>query len=67
MTKKDYELIADVISHTYILYMTPEQVVWEISMNFADVLAEENPRFNRQKFLEACDVNEARPPATKAV
>lgn len=62
MTKKDYELIAGVIrSHNY-------GGVWEyirdidiVAESFATTLALHNPKFDRNKFLQACGIETRSP------
>jgi hypothetical protein len=65
MTKKDYELIADVISHTKSHYITNNEPVRQKDDLFlatlevlADELAErlqiDNPRFDFERFMTAC-------------
>lgn len=62
MTKKDYEIIADVFvkaqpgrwdslrDHT-----SYGQVMWsDLRSKMADALAADNPKFDRAKFLTAC-------------
>lgn len=56
MTKKDYELIARVLrdeSSDGQAYRPDET----LCLAMADALAEDNPRFDRVKFLVACGVN----------
>lgn len=59
MTKKDHKLLANAI-RTFILTVpwSSERrgVMGEFAHNLADVLAEENPRFDRGKFLNACNL-----------
>lgn len=58
MTRKDYELIARVLTN----YSDDEGVVIErdaIAYRLADALAIDNPRFNRHKFLIAAGVYSA--------
>jgi hypothetical protein len=54
MTRKDYLLIANVLKNAnednYDYALTP-LIKW-----FADDLATDNPRFNRETFLSACGV-----------
>jgi len=50
MTKKDYTLIAQAINDSI---KKGENIV-DLTMALADKLELENPRFNRDKFLEAC-------------
>jgi hypothetical protein len=73
MTKKDYELIARTLNgekpgaepEDYCDW-SPEQwhahdAMWRqwrtVCCRFADVLAADNPRFDRARFLAACGVN----------
>ena len=51
MTKKDYVLLANVIAR-----LTHPLTVGETAVSIADSLAKDNPRFNREKFLQACGV-----------
>ena len=46
MTKKDYQKIAELIS----LGVEPVKFVYELM----DILEDDNPRFDRKKFLIAC-------------
>lgn len=57
MTKKDYELIAAVIKHranddTTIAERT---MLNTLTLDLADKFGEQNPAFNRGKFLRAAD------------
>ena len=54
MTKKDFQLIADVIRA--LPYWTAEEKKTrkDLTFRFADQLAETNPRFDRDKFIRAC-------------
>lgn len=52
MTKKDFELIARVISDWREQMGSPTDLV----NHFASELAEENPRFDKAKFVKACGV-----------
>lgn len=63
MTKKDYELIANVLSEqafqavTYTVTAARKNKVNTVKttiLALANALAAENPRFNRDRFLEAC-------------
>lgn len=58
MTKKDFEFIASVIhnmpSHADSLRAQRQSC----AAAFAERLAEINPRFNRERFLEACGYND---------
>jgi hypothetical protein len=54
MTKKDFELIADVIGKAW---HGSADTRADIANAFADELEETNPRFDRARFLTACGVN----------
>ncbi len=62
MTKKDYELIADVISkrkETEEILARGKgdygvQAIADLCLDMAHALQNENPRFNFQKFVSAC-------------
>lgn len=64
MTRKDYELIAAAVRNAYKgvnpFTDTPDtrqQIkdgICRASMAIADRLAEDNPRFDRERFLDAC-------------
>lgn len=60
MTRKDYELIAGTISHAVKNYDGEDWTMLgagaAIARLLADELAEDNPRFDREKFLTACGV-----------
>jgi hypothetical protein len=51
MTRKDYIKIAKVISEAWFHSHDYREA---IANNFADMLEEENPRFDRERFLVAC-------------
>jgi len=52
MTRKDFELIARVVRY----FRSRNLVVPGLAEAFADALHPTNPRFDRQRFLEACAV-----------
>jgi hypothetical protein len=54
MTRKDYELIAEVIATAW---HGSEDTQADLSHKMADALEGTNPRFNRELFLKACGVN----------
>jgi hypothetical protein len=54
MTRKDYELIAEVIATAW---HGSEDTQADLSNRMADALEGTNPRFNREMFLTACGVN----------
>ena len=61
MTRKDYELIARVLAFTRTSAksdLSPQaDNMWRVACgDIADALASENPRFDRDRFLEACGV-----------
>lgn len=54
MTRKDFQLIADAISE--LNNYDGDDAYSYIANVFADRLADTNPRFDRNRFLEACGV-----------
>jgi hypothetical protein len=71
MTKKDYELIAEAIKDVGLFYgdveldphggpieeyHAPETVLRSVAMELARELAATNPRFDKQRFMAACEV-----------
>jgi hypothetical protein len=60
MTKKDYELIANVFAEYHaplgLGQITSSLVVEELAHALADALADDNPRFDLARFLKACRV-----------
>lgn len=60
MTRKDYKLIAEVLKSANENWAgwneKPEEVIAGTARSLATKLAQENPRFDRAKFLEACGV-----------
>ena len=55
MTRKDYEAIAVAIKNAD-RYDDGEQIASSIVHNIADVMARDNPRFDRARFLKAAGV-----------
>ena len=53
MTRKDFEMIAEVIATAW---HGSEETRTGLSNKMADALETTNPRFNRALFLEACGV-----------
>ncbi len=51
MSRKDFELIASVVRTSHHLF--PQQKE-QLAQDFAFLLRATNPRFNRQRFIEAC-------------
>ena len=56
MTRKDFQLIADVLKASSTSPMN-RCVVQELAVTFASELAKTNTRFNKQRFIEACTNN----------
>ena len=61
MTRKDYKLIAEVLNRAIKNWEgfdqeRPEEVVSMIAKTLSSQLIQDNPRFDRTKFLEACGV-----------
>ena len=56
MTRKDFELIARVISKLHPAENHISLELMDLSEAFANALAITNPLFNRKKFLKACGV-----------
>jgi hypothetical protein len=54
MTRKDFELIAEVIATSW---HGSEETTADLANRMADALEGTNPRFNREMFLTACGVN----------
>jgi hypothetical protein len=56
MTRKDYRLIAEALRRSP--YRKDSFFQWEATVgSIADAMAKDNPRFDRRKFLEACEQN----------
>ncbi len=53
MTRKDFQLIADVLKAHGTSPMN-RLVVQELAVSFAQKLTETNPRFDQKRFVEAC-------------
>ena len=59
MTKKDFELIAEIIFRNQEQFTEGEEgnsLLRVMSHQFANELENTNPRFNREKFLKECGV-----------
>jgi hypothetical protein len=56
MTRKDYQLIAEVFANFGKIVVLEETIGIDIALNLADALQADNPRFNRDRFLDACGV-----------
>jgi len=57
LTKKNYEAIADCIEYRL---CARDNHPHEIAKRLADYFAQDNPKFNRIKFLEACGIEHCR-------
>lgn len=55
MSRKDYQLIADVIRAEYIGGGS-QASMRRLALAFADALADTSPGFDRERFLHACGV-----------
>ena len=56
MTRKDFQLIADVVASTFATTNPTARLC--LALDFANALKETNPRFNVELFVKACLVNE---------
>lgn len=54
MTRKDYQLIAEVIATAW---HGSSETKADLVNRFADALEDTNPRFNREIFFRACGIN----------
>ena len=55
MTKKDYKIIAGILKSAY--QSEPQRdCVKNIIKAFEEILASDNPRFDKQKFFDACGI-----------
>ena len=57
MTKKDFQLVANVLRRNHNGYRNDSvksNLIEELALDFAHSLRETNPRFNIQRFLNAC-------------
>ena len=55
MTRKDYVMLANVIKAQRKPHNDTETIN-EIALNLADVLEDDNPNFDRVRFLWACEL-----------
>ena len=53
MTRKDFQLIADVLKASS-TSPANRMVIKELAVTFASELAKTNPRFNKERFVNAC-------------
>lgn len=58
MTKKHFEAIAEIIRSDKGMYSNAEDMRDLIARELASFCAQENPWFNRSRFLRACDVSD---------
>lgn len=60
MSKKHYIKIAKLLrgAAKYGIFEQGEHGAFVVAVNLAEILAEENPRFDTARFLEACNVNQ---------
>jgi hypothetical protein len=56
MTRKDYQLIAQVFANVGEMVELSETIGADLARNLADALQADNPRFDRARFLVACGV-----------
>lgn len=59
MTKKDYELIASAFVYGNTIPVGENQLYW-VTDFLATKLEKQTPRFNRNKFLQACGIETER-------
>jgi hypothetical protein len=57
MTRKDYQLIAEVFADFGQIIELEETIAADLARNLANALQADNPRFDRHRFLVACGVN----------
>lgn len=55
MTRKDFELIASAMNYGQTIPADDNQLYWTIDF-LANKLQATNPKFDRERFLEACGV-----------
>lgn len=56
MTRKDYQLIADVIKATAAAKSTVAPTLHCLALNLSVELQKDNPRFKPEYFLKACGI-----------
>ena len=61
MTKKHYEAIAEAIADVIRPYdeRAVQSLVYEIIDNLADFFEQDNPKFDRQRFMESCGIKKS--------
>jgi hypothetical protein len=57
MTKRDYEMLAEVIRSQFAYKSTDAYTIGMLAGDLACELADRNPRFDRARFMVACGVN----------
>jgi hypothetical protein len=61
MTKKDYELIAaaiNLVGYANVSNEAAQTTLNKLARLLAEQLGNDNPRFNRDKFLQACGITQ---------
>jgi hypothetical protein len=53
MTRKDYVATAEILNNHFNNYPVEISDFKELVLDFADMFAEDNPRFNETKFIDA--------------
>jgi len=57
MTRKDYRKIAEEIRNMYKLQdYAGSYIIKTLASNMAVMLKKDNPRFDKNKFIEACEI-----------
>ena len=59
MSRKHYRAIADVLAAEYVLYGSDpdvEIVLRNVMLSLADICKQDNPRFDRERFYNACGI-----------
>lgn len=54
LTKKDYVAIAKIVNKSYAGDSSTEFELPALEKRLADYFEQDNPKFNRQRFLDAC-------------
>jgi hypothetical protein len=54
MTRKHYQLLADMIRREYEVYENDAATLASVADTLATICKADNPRFDRDRFLEAC-------------
>lgn len=59
MTRKDYWKFAEMLKNTSHSFDAATEALWEsVVIKTADIFQEDNPRFSRERFYEACGLEE---------